>query len=337
MITPGNCICNNLNPGFSGIFAPTWPGRHALRDPADPPEPAAADPPTDTGRRLLSEIAAHLSDGQHTVLLRQIDLANALRINAVTVRRHTRRLQQAGLLMARRGRNAIAYTIPTARRIATRIIPEAQPLLMADPADTPPPAAAETVYVSAISPRKPSRRAESGARCPSHHKARRSWMSDHIGHDLFLCPASTGPSTHCSWIHSPQFGQIRPPGETEITLPELHARLAELPDEHTQVVALSSIAPTHDEAAADSEAQTAWRAITSVLSRWAQPADFSAFLLPATGTAFDGHTLEVTAARPSHLRWLRQSFTMGFVGDAVKEALGRPIEIRYRAGGAAAS
>ena len=283
--------------------------------------------PADTGNRLLAEISSQLRAGQDTVSLRQIDLANVLQVSAVTVRRHTRRLQEAGLLLARRGRNIISYTVTAARRVSAQVADEAQPRLIgtSEPDATPTPA---PVYVAGITARKPERPGKSNAKCPAHHKARRSWMSDQVGLELYHCPATTGHAAHCSWIYSPNLGQIRPPGRPEITLPELHAAIAGISTQADYTSAPP--APVVDN---DSPAQTAWSAITNVMTRWTQPADVNTFLLPAKGTAYDGRTLEVTAAQPSHLRWLQQSFAMRFIGNAIKEALGHPVELRYRIAG----
>ena len=329
MIAPEKCDCNNRNPGFSGIFSRSWPGRHFLRTDAAPPTTAPAESPDHIGARLLTEITAQLNTGQDTVCLRQIDLADILRVSAVTVRRHTRRLQEAGLLLARRGRNIISYTIINARRTVDQAIADSQPRLISAPSNESAPTPAP-VYVAGITAHKSERRGKSDPKCPSHNKARRSWMSDHVGQDLYHCPATTGPSSHCSWIYAPNIGQIRGPGNAEISLPELRTQFAAASARRGPSADDLSFAPPVEHSEPNTEAQNAWHAITSVMARWTQPADVSTFLRPAKGTAFDGRTLEVTAAQPSHLRWLQQSFAMRFVGQAVKEALGRPVGLRYR-------
>ena len=78
MIAPESCYCNNRNPGFSGNLARSWPGRVSLHNQTGLPPPAPAQLPADTSDRLLDEIIGQLRNGQDTIRLRQIDLADIL-------------------------------------------------------------------------------------------------------------------------------------------------------------------------------------------------------------------------------------------------------------------
>lgn len=330
IISPDKCRCNSENPGFSGNFTRSWPGRQFLRaQPGNAPAPRSIP---EGCNQLLAEIRKRLPRGQATVQIRQVDLAAMLHVDPVTIRRRTRILQQAGALLARRGKNVIAYTVTAVTR-KTDSAPTQQELITVSP----PPALAPKVHVAAATS-EPKPKQNRSPRCPEHKKTRLSWMSQPLQRDVYHCPAATGPNSHCSWLYSPEFGQLNPPSQAEITIGQVQARLATLSDSRTTAPAIpeAAVPDTDTVPVADTEAQQLWHRITAVLERRAQPEDVKKFLAPAQGTAYDGQTLDVAAAQPFHLRWLRESFTMSFAHDALAQVLGRQIQIRYHVAGASA-
>lgn len=326
IISPDKRCCNSENPGFSGNFAPSWPGRQFFRVQSKAAPSANTIP--EGCRQLLDEIRKRLPLGQATVRIRQIDLAAMLHVDPVTIRRRTRMLQQAGTLLARRGKNVIAYTVTAIAQKADSA-PTQPELITVSPQPTPAP----EVHIAAATSKPASTR---NPRCPEHKKTRLSWMSQPLQRDIYHCPATTGPTSHCSWLYSPEFGQLNPPGQAEITIDQVQARLATLPHSRTAAPVISEAAQPKPTAGPDTEAQRIWRRITAALEHRAQPEHVKKFLAPAQGTAYDGQTLDVTAAQPFHLRWLQESFTMSFVHDAMAQALGRQIQIRYHVAGATA-
>ena len=335
------CHCNNENPGFSGFSetatapAPYWPGRRALSAVRQTQLPA-----TDRGlsagcRQLLDAIRTRLPYGQDSAALRQQELAEALQVTAVTVRRRTVQLQQQGLLLVRRTRNRLVYTIPTTPTRPEPTPPEPPAAPAPTPtAAAPPPAGGPTPC------------------CPKHRLTRRSWMSKLFSAALHFCPARTGINTFCSWLHHNTLGQLQPPEQTELdydavcALLEAPVRYAatgpqEPKAEPTPVPAPASAAATGPQEpkaeptpvpapapAPDSPAQQVWHMATDALQRQT-PDDIRPYLAASRATGYDGRTLSVATATPAVLRWFRTSFTASAIPQALAQALGHPAAIRY--------
>lgn len=317
------CHCNKENPGFSGFSetatapAPYWPGRRALSAVRQNQLPA-----TDRGlsagcRQLLDAIRTRLPYGQDSAALRQQELAEALQVTAVTVRRRTSHLQQQGLLLVRRTRNRLVYTIPTTPTRPEPTPPE--PPTTPAPTPTPPPAGSPTPC------------------CPKHRLTRRSWMSKLFSAALHFCPARTGINTFCSWLHHSTKGQLQPPEQTELDYDAVCALLeAPAPDAATrppepQPEPIPAPAPAPASAPApapDSPAQQVWHIATDAVQRQT-PDDIRSYLAASRATGYDGRTLSVATATPAVLRWFQTSFTASAIPQALAQTLGHPAAIRY--------
>ena len=330
------CGCNSSNPEISGIFrdsprlAPFWPGRHALTEVSRQDEPAFQPPAgrvNDGCRLLLDTITQRIPAGAGAVTLRQIDLAELLQVVPVTVRRRTRQLQQLGLLLCRRGKNCMTYILPGGNA------PPKQPQLPDMPPAEAPSKPTASPTVTAISAR-PTRSKSDNPRCPQHKRSRHSWMSAPLQTPLVHCPAATGPDTHCSWIYSPQLGQLNPPGTAEPGLDQVLTLLNNLAEPGPDSEPVRP--PDRPVPEAAGPLQAAWDRAVDSLRGQMPDADIDNFLRPARAAAYDGQAFDVEVARHSHLRWFSSAFSMRLMPHALAKALGKPAEIRCHFTGATA-
>ena len=314
-IAQPRCHCNKEIPEFSGISetasarAPYWPGRRALQALLRTP-PSAADITLTAGcRQLLDAIRTRLPHGQDSAALRQQELAAALPVTSVTIRRCTSQLQQQGLLLVRRTRNRLVYTIPTTTHRPTPAGAPAPTELPAAPAPTAaPPAGAATPC------------------CPKHRLPRRSWMSKLLSAALHFCPARTGIDTLCSWLHHSTLGQLQPPYQAELDYDAVRAKLQDPTPADTPPLPNPEPAPSPHPAA--DAAQQVWRAATDEL-RKRTPDDIRPYIAASRATGYDGSTLSVETATPAVLRWFRTSFTASAFPKVLAQMLGHPAVIRY--------
>lgn len=334
-LTARRCDCNRQMPHFPGISKNSarkprlWPGFAA----SAPPEPASGQQMpalTAAAARVLDAIRDSAGAGAGQVRLRQTELAQRLGVNPVTVRRAARKLQELGMLVVRRGKNCMNYFIT---RMAAAPPPAPTP-------QAPPVAAAPTSQnitapetATVASSATPPTRAKAGAapRCPQHKRSRISWMSTPTEHTLYHCPVRTAFGEYCSWLHSPELGELNPPGANELDLAAVQERLNPHHDAAASRPPPSAAAITEPPPPViNAAAQALWERLSAALRAIAPHQEPRPDILTQCRAAsYDGETLEIHVKHPSLLRYLNDSFDMTFMPQAVRQTLGREIAIQY--------
>ena len=337
-LTARRCDCNRQLPHFPGICENSarkprfWPGFTA----SAPPKPASGRQKpalTTTAARVLDAIRDSADDGAGQVRLLQTELAQRLGVNPVTVRRAARKLQELGILIVRRGKNCMNYFIT---RMAAA--PPPAPTPQAPPvAAAPPPQNIPAPETAAIADATPPTRAEAGAtpRCPKHKRSRISWMSTPTEHTLYHCPVRTAFGEYCSWLHSPELGELNPPGANELDLAAVQERLNPHNDAAAGFpppsVAATTTPPQPPPAPViNAPAQALWERLSAALRAIAPHLEPRPDILTQCRAAsYDGETLAIHVNHPSLLRYLNESMDMTFMPQAIRQTLGREIAIQY--------
>lgn len=157
-----------------------------------------------SARQLLDLIVETIGPHGTEARLSQQRLAARLEVSDTTIRRYTKALTDAGLIHARRGRNCVIFTRPQGGSAASA------PHLRDDPAVQPP----------ELPPQ----------RCPAHHRARVSDMTQHTAYTVWHCtklvhphdPRNPDPrNRYCSWLLHERLGTIREPNTVQLTLEEV--------------------------------------------------------------------------------------------------------------------
>lgn len=278
--------------------------------------------------RLIARAAA---PGQNAVRLRQIDLAAQLQVSAVTIRRRTRCLEQAGLLQARRVNNAIRYSIACPRTEAARPERKAFPSapvptatatapIPATPPTTPAPLEPPTPSAGAANTTNPPK-------CPYHHASRVSYMTDAVSHPVHHCTGFIA-GNRCSWLHVQGYGTVRPPGLPEWQLTDLLQHLSPPPAESPTRPSVPQPA-TKDDNAPRTPAQHLWAACLRIMAEDMQDHDVASYLREPIATQFVNDVLTVAVPHEQDQTWLSKPMNQEIATEAISQLLNRPAQVQY--------
>ena len=287
-----------------------------------PAEPPMVIP--DFQRRLPRSSAAvyqlirqSIIKGTSSVTLRQIDIADQLDLSPVTVRRHTDRLQQAGLINAERTHNAIRFSIPRPGSGPPDQETASTKLPLQDHGEQP---------VHHPTTGRPSRPI-----CPHHKASRRSDFSDIFGAIIHHCTGFID-GQRCSWLHATEHGTVRQPGLKEWKTADIAEFL------NTAAVTSTSVkaAPTSPPAAAPEKPKrppapehAIWLSTIQRLSETMQDHYIERYLAPTRAIGINDSTLVVQTGCSQDLQWLALPLNQRWSDNALSEVLQKIGTVQY--------
>ena len=310
---------------------PQCPARHnTKRRPIFPhPEIIPPDEPPvlhpDVQKRLTRRSAAvyqlirkSIIKGSSSVTLRQIDIADQLDLSAVTVRRHTGRLQQAGLINAERTQNAIRFSIPGPSSAPPDRAEASTKLPIKDPAEQP------THHQTDSRASRPI--------CPQHKASRRSDYSDILGALIHHCTGFID-GARCSWLHATEHGTVRQPGLTEWKTADI-AEFLNNPAITSNSEKPGTISPptaTPDKPGEPPAPEhKIWLRTIQRLSETMQDHYVDRYLAPTRALALkDATTLVVQTGCPQDVQWLALPLNQRWSDNALSEVLQQIGTVQY--------
>lgn len=284
---------------------------------------------------LYRLIRGAIPAGASSVDLRQIDIATAMGLSSVTVRRHTRRLCAAGLLNARRVHGAIRFSLPDSAADDQRLLPDVRlPAEVAPAVDLPAPVASrgddgpdadvkDGYEVATTRGGRPI--------CGRHRASRFSDYSEDLDREIYHCTGYLS-GRRCSWLYVVGRGVVRPYGVEEWRLPELRRCLesadstpsspAEQEPDRDAPVEMPSIAPALAEPAGMERHELVWRDVVRLVSETMQDHYVRRYLEPARAAGMEGSVLSVQARCRQDAQWLSSSFNQSWFDEALEQVLG---------------
>ena len=261
-----------------------------------------------------------IPDGCSSVVLRQIDIADWLGLSAVTIRRHTGRLEKAGLIVAKRTVNSIRFSMlgsgPEGLNVASVVVQGAPAQLGERLVQGP-------THDGAVRPV-----------CTFHNASRRSKFSDYVGLLVYHCTGFVD-GVRCSWLHVVGHGTVCGSGLREW-------QVADLVEYLNSVGVVSSSSVSCDEGTmvdlverpkqvADPPARehTIWRQTVERLAEMMQDHYVERYLFPTRALGMSDGTLVVQTACPQDVQWLGLPLNQRWSDNALSEVLQESGTVQY--------